>query len=234
MKNKNLVEWILFGAFTVIGIGFMIGGIIWYCVLKEKEHSWVLTKAEIIDIQKSNHYGSEHHYMVLVQFLVKEKVYETNLPEYNSSMKIGDTVSIYYNPNNPLEIIGNSFLGYLIFICMGIVFAVIGFIPLFLMLARKHKKNYLMKNGKRIEATIDNVSFKMNYSVNGKHPYVLECSYVEPITGSVYFFTSNSIWYPIEVILEKHNITTVPVYIDLKNSKKYYVDITAFKKYLGN
>lgn len=234
MKNKNIVERILFITFTCVGIGFMIAGMIWYCVVKQKHDAWILTKAEIINIERENHYGSEQKYTVLVKFSVKEKTYQAYLPYYNSNMKIEDIVTIYYNPNNPTEIIGNNSLGYIIFICVGAIFTIIGFIPFIFILIKKRKSQYLIKNGKKIEATIDNVSFKMNYAVNGRNPFILECSYVDQKTGKVYFFQSDSIWYPIEIILERHNIKTVPVYVDDSNFKKYYVDITVFEKYLGN
>lgn len=91
-----------------------------------------------------------------------------------------------------------------------------------------------MRTGKKIEAIMDNVSVKTNYSINGKHPYILECSYVDLKIGAVYFFKNNFIWYPIEAILGKYNITTVPVYVNNQNFKKYYVDITIFEKYLEN
>lgn len=62
----------------------------------------------------------------------------------------------------------------------------------------------------------------------------MECSYVDPVKGIVYFFKSDSIWYPVEVILEKYNITTIMIYVDNRSFKKYYVDITELEKHLGN
>lgn len=230
MKNKNLAECILFSVFMIIGITFIIIGGIWYYIVREKENTWVSTQATIIDIEKSEIYNSK---IVWVEFSIKNHIYQVELPEYYSSMKIGKNIMIYYNPSNPNEIISKNFLGHLIFIGMGVVFTIIGLAPTILKIFKNRKKKNLMRNGKKIEATIDNISFKMNYSVNGRHPYILECSYVDLETGAVYFFKSDSVWYSIETLLEHNNITTVPVYVDTKNLKKYYVDITMFEKYLG-
>ncbi len=87
----------------------MIGGGIWCYNVKHKENCWISSQAKIIDIQKSNTYSSEYNYIVWVEFFVKDQIYQVTLPKYNRNMKIGNMVTIYYDPKNPKEIINSSF-----------------------------------------------------------------------------------------------------------------------------
>lgn len=233
-KNQNILEIILFSIFSIVGVFFLIAGIIWYQVASNKEKTFIKTEATITYIGKSSTYGSEQKRMVEVEFQVDGKKYEAELSEWNHGMKVGNVLEILYNPENPNEIMGNGYsFGYWIFIGMGTLFVVIGLIPCTIVIFKKQKRKRLLKIGTKVEATIDNIGFKMNYSVNGKHPYILECSFVDS-KGMVYFFKSDSIWYPIEVLLEHQNIKTVPVYVDMKNPKKYYVEVEYFNQYIGN
>lgn len=50
----------------------------------------------------------------------------------------------------------------------------------------------------------------------------------------IIFIIIGSIWYSVEIILEKCNITTNFVYIDGQNFKKYYVNVAELEKHLGN
>ena len=92
----------------------------------------------------------------------------------------------------------------------------------------------LKEYGRRIDAKIDDVSLNTNYSVNGHHPYIIDCSYFNEIEDKVYSFTSQNIWTNIQPIIDAKNIATIPVYIDENDSSKYFVDISIFDNYIGN
>lgn len=234
-KNRNIIEWIIFLAFAVIGLVFLIVGVLFYQDISKKEKKWIQTEATIVDIQSAVHLDGDRSYNVVVEFQVESKTYRSDLSEWNSTMKIGKKVSIYYNPNNPYEIIGNGFsFTYVIFMMLGSIFEIIGLIPLVHLYGKNLFKRKLKKNGRKIEATIDDVTLKMNYSVNGRHPYILKCSFVDPTDGKIYFFKSGHIWYNVEELINQYEIETIPVYIEPNHPQKYIVDIEIFDQYIGN
>ena len=99
---------------------------------------------------------------------------------------------------------------------------------------KKKLKDYLMQNGIKVAAHIDCVNYNTNYSVNGNHPYILECSYKDPYTNKIYLFHSGNIWFNVESIISNQIISTIDVYFDPNNPKKYYMEIDDLKKYIAN
>lgn len=73
-----------------------------------------------------------------VKYEVNGEIYEANLMEWNSKMKVGDTLNIYYSPKDPTQIKGNSgnYVGYIV-IGMG-VFCLVGCLVIFLQVKQKH------------------------------------------------------------------------------------------------
>jgi hypothetical protein len=57
---------------------------------------------------------------------------------------------------------------------------------------------------------------------------------MSPYDGKLYTFKSEYFWQDVTPILQRYNITTIPVYINPNNYKEYVVDISQIKNYLGN
>ena len=89
------------------------------------------------------------------------------------------------------------------------------------MLQKKKETQQLLENGRYILAEICEIVPNYTIRVNRKHPYVIHCKY-EAIDGTVHIFKSRNLFFNPESLLKG---TSVKVYTDGKNYKKYYVDI---------
>ncbi len=79
-----------------------------------------------------------------------------------------------------------------------------------------------MEKGRRIMAVVDSIEVNTSYRVNGRHPYVIYCTYTDISTGIQYKYKSNNLWTdPTEIYTPGMDI---PVYIDGNNYSKYFVD----------
>lgn len=104
---------------------------------------------------------------------------------------------------------------------IGIIFLIIGIIFLILLLKKKKEAEQLLDNGRYILAEICEIIPNYTIRVNGKHPYVVHCKY-EAMDGTIHIFKSRNLFFNPESMLRG---TSVKVYTDRKNYKKYYVDI---------
>lgn len=191
--------------------------------------------AVITDIDTYRDSDGDTRRSVAVEFKVDGQTYHGKLGEWHSGMAIGGRTKVYFNPDNPFDFRGGSvnFIGYLV-IGFGSVFFIVGASPILSGILKKKKKHRLKESGQRVEARIDSVDINRSFSMNGRHPFVLRCSYVEPGSRKVFSFNSENIWFNVNAILQNTGIKTLPVYLDEKNSAKYHVDIDPLKEFLGN
>ena len=110
----------------------------------------------------------------------------------------------------------------MIHVGLGAVFLILSISFVIYLSRRAATEKRLLENGTRIQANIDDVTLNYSVRVNMRHPYVIQCSWLDSQTQKVYVFHSDSIWYnPMPYLGE---LTTLPVYIDPDNPKRYVVD----------
>ena len=120
MNSKNTVMGILF---IIVGLAFAGLGI-WVQFIRTS--GYVPVEAEITKIEKisnSTQSWSKHrtsaNYVAYVQYEVDGKTYVGQSDIWESGMSTGQTVTIFYNPDNPAEMGGDAkWLGWFI-ICIG-------------------------------------------------------------------------------------------------------------------
>ncbi len=104
---------------------------------------------------------------------------------------------------------------------MGIIFTAVGLLPLIRKRKAKKKKNRLMSTGKRIYAVVKEISYNVNYSVNGENPQIIYCFYEDVYTGESYEFKSENMWNnPGRVISTGEEI---PVFVNPQDMSDYYI-----------
>lgn len=103
----------------------------------------------------------------------------------------------------------------LVFLCLGVGF---------LVHRSRHQKRrrFLLESGQRIYADITEVTYDTRVRFNGRCPFVILCQAIEPRSGQVYVFESESLWFDPAPYL--HNVTRLPVYVDPENYRHYTVD----------
>ena len=115
---------------------------------------------------------------------------------------------------------GTMFL--LIFGGIGLLFALIGGIGLFVQIhAARHRKT-LLREGMRIAAEITEIQPDHRITVNGRHPYRLTCQYRDEATSTVYVFRSGLMSFNPASLIRGN---TVEVCVDPYDFSKYAVDV---------
>lgn len=110
---------------------------------------------------------------------------------------------------------------YAVFGVFGMGLIVSGLILRRVMSKKEEQKRRLIEEGHFILADVVDVSQSYNIEINGRHPYVLRCSYGHP-DGNTYIFKSGYLKYDPYLILRGGQ---VKVWVDREAMKNYYVDI---------
>ena len=126
-KKKSSVNWI----FAIIGLALIVAGIV--CLVKSEnfKKNAVETEATITEIEISEDSDGDTQYNVLVEFRADDEKIEGSLGYHVSGMKKGQTVQIFYNPNDPHDFKSASedIWLFVVFIVLGVPFLLFGFLP---------------------------------------------------------------------------------------------------------
>ncbi len=119
---------------------------------------------------------------------------------------------------------GNPMLFLLVFGGIGAVFLLLGVVFLALMFRRNAIQKAILAEGHHVMATVTGIMPNYNIRVNGRSPYVAECSYTDPDTGVVHLFRSRNIYFdPTSILMDAQ----VAVYLRPHDYRHYYVDVDA-------
>ena len=145
---------------------------------------------------------------------------------------VGDRVALVYEAQQPSHIVINSFFGlYLIPLIFGGGGVLLLLSPVLVFLYRKRREwicRELVERGVRVQATLTEVAYVDNYRVNGRSPFMIVCQAPDASSGAVREFESDYLWFdPTEYVKDRKKID---VYIDAKNSQRYYVDLRFLPK----
>ncbi len=217
MKKKKaiegIVEKIIGISFFVIGILLLVSGLlVTYFSLQYKT-----TSQKITGIVVGTVYGTE------VKYTVQGQEYEAVLSERSSNIHVGDNIDLYVDKEDPYRVRTAELL-YLPSIILGVIglpFLIIGIVFIIIGYRGRRKKKQLLQTGRKIYAEVTGGRLVQNYTVNGRHPYKLECTYTDIATGAVYMFSSGNIWLDPHIYIGQQ----ISVYVDPGDYKKHYVDV---------
>lgn len=120
----NLNKYIKVSSLIIAIILIVIGSILQISDMLFIKKS-LITEATISSIEVEKDINNETNYEVYVTYTINNKKYNERLRDYNFTMKKGQKVQIFYDPNNPSHIKNNSitskYTGFII-MCVGIVF----------------------------------------------------------------------------------------------------------------
>ena len=126
-KKKSSVNWI----FAIIGLALIVAGLV--CLVKSEnfKKNAVETEATITEIEIYEDSDGDTQYNVLVEFRADDEKIEGSLGYHVSGMKKGQTVQIFYNPNDPHDFKSASedIWLFVVFIVLGVPFLLFGFLP---------------------------------------------------------------------------------------------------------
>lgn len=211
MKNNSWV-------FIVVPAIFIIFGIFSNNSFFEFKKNASPAEAVIVDIDRNGDSPK-----VYIEYSVSGEMYRRGLDFYSFNLKTGDKVKIYYSPENPGEMrsVGGNWFGWML-VAVGLFVLTVSFAPAIVKFRRDIIKKELMKNGVAVEGKIEKV-LEADFSRNGTSPYSVHCRFTNPFTGETSLVKSEYIWFNPEPIMKMEKITSLPVYVDPKDPKRYCV-----------
>lgn len=104
---------------------------------------------------------------------------------------------------------------------LGAVFAVLGGLLIWLPIHRDRVVARLLDHGALTTARIEDVMRDRRFSMNGRHPWVIRCSWTDP-DGRIRYCNSGNTWYDPTPYLEGRE--TLPLYYDPDHPRRCAVD----------
>ena len=177
------------------------------------------TVATITRIERKTDSDGDDNASVYVSYTVDGENYEGKLDYYSSFMRVGNTVKIFYMPDDPQDMIsaGSNVVLVTIMIAFGIICIGLGTAYVAVPAAKKRRLNRLKTNGRRVDARVKEFDCPKKTRVMGKNIARLVC--VDP-DGNRYetrFLYDNQRYFDIE--------TPVAVYVDPDDPEKYAIDV---------
>ena len=118
----------------IIPIVLIAGGILFVCIgfnQNNKVDTFKEVNATITNIDVQYGVGEEtNQYTVLVKYTVNGKEYEEEIDNYKASYKVGDEITVKYNPDKPEEVTAMSKGGLALYIAIGAIAALAGVVIL--------------------------------------------------------------------------------------------------------
>lgn len=221
MNIKNSMK-IFIMVFLIIGIVFVGLCAVFAGVNIYIKNNYNETDAVVMGFehQRSASGKSDTNY-TLISYVVEDTEYQTTISAYSSSWRVGDTIKVYTDSDNPDAVkVTLSPIFFIVFGFVGSVFAVIGFVMLSRAVKLRKKKKQLFENGLTLHAEIVDFFPNTRIAVNGMHPYIVVVEYDE--LGQKHRFVSENVW---ERMNDSYIGDMVTVYYAQNNMNNYYVDI---------
>ena len=207
-----------FAAFAVImfmvGVGMMIG---WASFSKTCES----TDAVITSIERTRH-GKHKRHRVTVEYSVDGEVYSGSLGYYISSMRRGQHVTVYYDPEDPSYTMSKPYIACAAIAVFDLIFGALGVIMLGGEFRNKKIINRLAEEGKYIilDGSVERREVSANVKVNDVRYMQTDFIYRDRY-GYEHVFSSRA-YPPGRCPFDPWQ--SVTVYVDIENNpKKYYV-----------
>ena len=226
MKKNDYFVYIVLGVFAVLGIFSLIMGVSKLASNGASKANTEQITAEITTISEQKNSKGELSHFVFVDYKYDGVEYkDVSLGVYTATMQEGKLIDILVNPKEPtdIKITSQDTIDAVAGIFMGVIFALVGIVPLIFIYKGKQRVKNLIETGYYIYALVDRVEKNYGYSRNRRHPYVAYCTHEDEETGRKYKFRSPNMWKnPYPVIQEG---TRLKVYVNRQNYSNYYVDI---------
>ena len=228
-KNKSVnMANILFA--VVGGLFFAIGAYLVISTLTFKINAEEVM-ALITDMIPYEDSDGDTSYEVEVEYEYEGFTFSAVLDTYSSGMREGEWISILVNKDDPMEIVepGTNLVIGIVFMALGGIAILVGGISFIKEQKHKKKLDDLRKNGKRLQARIDQITLNENIAINEEHPYIIWCSYVDEFSGARFEYKSENIWNDVYEVCDVGSVIDVLVKPD--DYLDYVVDVDSLIDY---
>lgn len=229
-KMTTILFFVIFGA---IGVAVLI-----YSFVERKNESEffdngipitaIISEIETYQSKDSNGNIQTEHY-VYVDYEVNYQSYSHIFAgEWKQGMQEGDTIEVFYIPDEPSEVrfyyeVDQKYNDLMI---IAIFFIVVSSLPLLVSLLLKCKGNRnkeLIDTGRCVWATIKSIEADYHSTTNGEHPFWVVCEEINEAEDTIYRYTSHKVYEDLTYRIKPGD--HVAIYIDPKNPDRYYVNL---------
>ncbi len=213
-----------YGVFAVIGVPCFLLALYFSATNIQKSITWETAEGVINGYDETNY--------PLITFDYQGKAHEFGSFYKNDDLHDGDTVTVYFPPNEPDKAeVGTFFAVWFLPMFLSIFGVVFGGVGVIGIIAQRNKLKdkdelFTQQRGKKLAGLTAVVSLNKRLKVNGRSPFIVSATWADPVTQTNYDFVSENLWTDPTPLITNNK---VDVYIDESNPKRYYVDISFIK-----
>lgn len=188
------------------------------------------TTGVVIDQSVSKSSDGSYFYHPIIQFNTednREIMFRSPEGGHQSRFYLGEKINVIYLPSDPQRATINNFLGLYgagtILSIFGLVFASTGLIPLYFIRRRATRDQRLKRDGMPINVKISEIIINSHIRFNHRSPYQIIADYHDTLNNRLIRYKSGYIFFDPTPYINRELVT---VYVDKKNPKIYYLDIS--------
>lgn len=148
--------------------------------------------------------------------------------------RVGDQVPVLYDPGEParasIDTAAGRWLVAVVFAGFGVLWLLIGGVPLLIRHLRRRRYRDLLRHGRPIVTAFHSVEVVGNINVQGRNPYVLITEWRNPVSQQLVRFRSHQVWDDPTGKARNRMITVV---VDPNNFRRYVMDLSFLKQSAG-
>ena len=235
MKTRNIgIVGIVAIVFIFVGVCMGIGAFVAKYTMNNFMENAEEVDAVISDIYRdheayehSSSVGSDNSTAYVTYRYDGKKYRDIPISYYSSSMRIGDDITVYVDPDDPevAKTREGFSLVFIVFLILGGVFTGVGVTMICVSASTKRfndrTKSTLCGTGIKTGGVVTEVCYDPANCVNAAHPIYIKARYIAP-DGMTYFGCSHKILIDVRNYIAVGDV--VDVWIDSKNYTRCYVD----------
>ncbi len=236
MRLVAIAKWLFLG----VGLAMLVGAALLANATRGFLARAVSAQGTVVDLEASSSKDSDGrattYYRPIVQFVAAngERLEVRSRTGSNPpSHARGETVEVLYAPDEPRSARIRGFFelwgGAAILGGIGGVFSAIGGGIFAFGALRRRRREWLRRNGTRIDATFQRVEENAAITVQGRHPYRIVAQWLDPAKNEVHVFRSEDLWFDPAPYLRSRD-GAIPVLVERGNPKRYWVDLSFLPK----
>ncbi|TVP86617.1 MAG: DUF3592 domain-containing protein [Acholeplasmataceae bacterium] len=196
---------------------------------------WIKSEMHAIDstiVSITRGLGRSSH-TVMISYNYEGQSYTVQYNTYSASMRVGDNITIYIDPDNPDQYYQPNLLTHVLIPgIFALAFGAVGFPMFFSSRKTKKIKNSLMTSGRKMVGTITDLktNHTTSITVGGRRLFKnhITCRVIDDFSGSEKTYKSRGFWRSSDFNLNI-GVSTVDVWVDRQDKEKYFVDFDSIQ-----
>lgn len=140
---------------------------------------------------------------------------------------VGEPMPVLYSPQNPAQATIGTFweiyIGCIILSILSLAALIGSGITALLLKQEEKRKQRLLTNGQRVEATITNINQITAVKKHGQSPWIITAEWINPLNNQKYDFGSELLWFEPTGYTKNGKIL---VHVDAQDPEQYVMEVS--------